>query len=93
MYKLSQSLTISSLIYWCINDDLLSTCTCIKAHHFLQVVAVDLNHYFLNEEEYFHESRYGANIIYFRTSPNIFSEEKATIKKVIYICTIIIVVN
>ena len=48
-------------------------------------MAVDLNPYFLNEEECFHESRYAAGIIYFRTSVNIFSEEKAAIKKVIYI--------
>ena len=55
----------------------------VKTHHLLQVVAVDLNHYFLNKEEYCRESRYAANIIYFRTSLNIFSEEKATIKKVL----------
>ena len=45
-------------------------------------MAVDLNHYFLNEEEYFHESCYAGEIHCFRTSVNIFSEEKATIKEV-----------
>ena len=48
-------------------------------------MAVDLNPYFLNKEECFHVSRYAAGLINFRTSVNIFSEEKATIKKVIYI--------
>ena len=46
-------------------------------------MAVDLNHYFLNKEEYFHKSVYAADIHHFRTSVNIFSEEEATIKKVI----------
>ena len=83
IYEISQSVTTLCVNLWCTSEDPFNMCTCVKTHYLIQVVAVDLNHHFLNKEEYFHKFVYAADIHYFRTSVNIFSEEEATIKKVI----------
>ena len=49
---------------------------------FLQVVAVDMNRYYLNEEEPVGGGEFTADISFFRTFANIFAKEEQAILKV-----------